>query len=191
MEQLDPKWIRVSSILAMIPSLQDGKWTYPMQQINEDVLQRKADLGTSVHAAISANCKDEFCVLNDKEQKYFDSYIKWEQSVGLLPQETEQRFYLNSMKLTGCVDMIGLINNKRMIIDFKCTVSPDSVKWPLQAALYYILAIEAGLSVEKTCYFVQLDANGELPKVHKYEVTKRLIDTAISWYNCYIYLTNK
>ena len=175
----------------MIPSLQDGKWVYILEQINESVLKRKSDLGSCVHEAINSDVKEEFYVLNPLEQKYFDSYAEWSKEIGLIPLEAERRHYLASMNLSGRIDMVGLINNKKYIIDFKCTVTSDPKKWPIQAALYYILAIENGLSVENTCYFVQLDANGELPKVHKYEVTKRLIDTAISWYNCYIYLTNK
>ena len=72
MTELDPKWIRVSSILSMIPTKDaDGRWHYPMQAIYQEVLKRKADkadLGTSVHAAIAAHCRDEFMPINANEK---------------------------------------------------------------------------------------------------------------------------
>jgi hypothetical protein len=192
MEELDPKWIRVSSILAMIPTKDcDGQWGYPLQAINQEVLQRKKDLGTSVHAAIAAHCKDEFIPTSPKEEGYLESYLKWEREVKIEAYKNEERFYHEAMKLTGCVDMIGLIGGNRHLIDFKCTVAADPVKWPIQGALYHLLAIANKIPVEKTCLFVQLDPKGDLPKVHEYTITDKLMTVAISWYNSYMYLTNK
>ena len=192
MNELDPKWIRVSSILAMIPSKDsDGKWGYPMHHINQEVLQNKADLGTSVHAAIAAHIKDEFYVVTDQEQPYLDSYLKWEKSIDLKCHDVEVRFYFEQMKLTGCIDMIAKIppNEMYSLIDFKCTVVPDHVKWPIQGALYELLAHLNGMKLDKKVLFVQLDPSGDYPKVHQYEITPELKTTAISLYNAYMYLT--
>lgn len=194
MEELDQKWIRVSSILAMIPTKDaEGKWGYPMQDIDQDILQRKADLGSSVHAAIAAHCKDEFMPVNAKEEGFLESYLKWEKEMKLNPISAEKRFYNEAMKLTGCVDMFGSFGqeDKCYLIDFKCTVSPDAVKWPIQGALYHLLTRTELIDVEKTTLFVQLDPKGDLPKVHEYTITDKLMTAAISWYNAYIYLTNK
>lgn len=189
---MDNGGIRVSSILAMIPTKDaEGKWGYPIQQINQDVLQRKADLGTSIHDAIAAHAKGEFVPLNPKEEGYFDSYLKWENLMDLKPLEVEKRFYHDQMKLTGKVDMIGLIGQKKHVIDFKCTVSPDPVRWPIQGAFYEFLASLKQTGIEKSCLFVQLNQYGEEPRVYGYAVTQTLTSAAFSWYNAYTYLTNK
>jgi PD-(D/E)XK nuclease superfamily len=193
MTELDPKWIRVSSVLSMIPTKDcDGKWGYPLQSINQDILQRKADLGSSVHAAIAAHCRDEFMPINAKEEGYLESYLKWEKEVKIRQEASEARLFHEAMNLTGCVDMIGAIGDKSLyVIDFKCTVSADPVKWPIQAALYHMLALVNKIPVEKTCLFVQLDKDGKLPKVHRYTITDTLMVSAISWYNAYVYLMKK
>jgi hypothetical protein len=95
------------------------------------------------------------------------------------------------MKLTGCLDAVIELDGMMYLTDFKCTVSSDPVKWQIQAALYYLLATVNKIPVEKTALFVQLDPNGELPKVHKYIITDTLMVAAISWYNAYNYLEKK
>jgi hypothetical protein len=178
----------------MIPSQgADGKWGYPMYNINEGVLQRKAELGTSVHAAINAHVKDEFIPITDEEEGYFNSYLKWEAATGLQPVDPEKRLYDPLMNLTGRIDMLANFkgSEKLFITDFKCTVSADGSKWPIQAALYKLLCDLNNIKVDNTALFVQLDPSGDMPKVHKYEVDKKLISTAISWYNAYCYLTAK
>ena len=192
MQIIDPKWIRVSHILNMIPSLgSDGKWSYPMQALDQDKLQRKAELGSCVHAAIAAEMKGEFLVCSDKEQGYVDSYLKWKKSINLQCHDVETRFYYEPMNLTGCVDMIGKMHSNGLyhVIDFKCTVAPDHKKWPLQGAFYAFLAQVNGLTLDKKCLFVQLDEYGDYPKIHEYEITKELTQMAISLYNAYMYLT--
>jgi hypothetical protein len=194
MKQLDPKWIRVSSILSMIPSIDnEGKWGYPLQNIDQQILQKKADLGSSIHSAISSHVKGEFMPISKKEEGYFNSYLMWEKSLGIKPLFTEIRLFHEPMKLTGCLDMITLIGSseKRYIVDFKCTLSPDSIKWPIQGALYELLSELNKIEVEKTCFFVQLDQNGNPPKVYEYEITKQLTSMAIAFYNSYRYLTKK
>jgi len=186
------KWIRVSSVLGLLPSIgSDGLWGYPMQKIDPSVLQRKASLGTAVHAAIAAHVKNEFLVVSDAEQRYLDSYLKWEASIKLGCHQVETRLFYEPMNLNGCIDMIGKVNSHStyQIIDFKCTVAPDHKKWPLQGALYEFLAKSNGITLDKRCLFVQLDPNGDLPRVHEYEITPKLTATAISLYNTYIYLT--
>jgi hypothetical protein len=192
MEVLDQKWIRVSSILSMIPSFgSDGKWGFPLQHLDQEMLQRKADLGTAVHAAISTHINGGFPVLSAREVGYFDSFLKWEHEVDLVCLNTERRFFFEPMNLTGMVDMIGKVspNGPYHIIDFKCTVSADHVKWPLQGAFYAFLAQVNGISLDEKCLFVQLDAHGSLPKVHPYVITKEMSNMALSLYNLYIHLT--
>jgi len=89
--------------------------------------------------------------------------------------------------------MIGKINpcGLPQLIDFKCTVASDPVKWPIQAAFYYLLTQFNGMKLDPNCLFIQLDKEGKAPKVHRYEITKELTSAAISLYNTYMYLTRK
>lgn len=186
------KWIRVSSVVGLLPSMgSDGLWGYPLQKIDSSVLQRKAALGTAVHAAIASHIKNEFLVISDAEQGYLNSYLKWEASIKLECYQVETRLFYEPMNLTGCIDMIGSVSQHGIcqIIDFKCTVAPDHKKWALQGALYEFLAKANGMTLDKRCLFVQLDPNGSFPKIHEYEITPKLTATAISLYNTYIYLT--
>lgn len=194
MENLDPKWIRVSSVLAFLPSLgKDGKWHFPMNEIDPFVLENAASRGTSVHAAINAHVKGEFFPLSGAhEVGYFKSFLKWEKEVDLKMVLSEQRLFFESMNLTGCIDMIAEIGNsgKYQIIDFKCTASEDVKKWPLQAAFYKFECDMNGIKVDDIVVFAQLDKLGGFPKIHQYKVTKELTATAISAYNLYRHLTN-
>lgn len=191
-DELDPKWIRVSTILGMMPSLgKDNKWHYPFYQIDPLILQNAADRGTAVHNAILQHTHGNFTVLTDKESLFFDSYLKWSEEVVLRCCSAEQRLYCSAMNLTGCIDMIGQIGGSEIsqIIDFKCTASPDHSKWSLQAAFYELLCRMNNQNVSKNVLFVQLDSAGEMPKIHEYKITTELTSAAISLYNIYTYLT--
>lgn len=194
MEALDPKWVRVSSILKMMPTLgEDGNWDYPLQKINPNILERAATRGSSVHSAIAAHMRDEFFAPTKEEQGFFDSFQKWKDSVDLQCHDVETRLYYEPMNLTGCIDMIGKTSSNGIyqVIDFKCTSSPDHCKWPIQGAFYEFLAHVNGMILDKRCLFIQLDPEGDFPKVHEYHITKELTSTAISLYNAYMYLTRK
>lgn len=192
MESLDPKWIRVSSVLSIIPEKSpDGKWRYPLNDINPEVLSNKASLGTEVHAAISAHFSGDFYVLTEKEEAYFKSFLKWAIEVKIAQKKSELRLFYEPMLLTGCVDMLAEIDGSSTVqlIDFKCTASKDLKKWKIQAALYYFLCEANNIKVDNRALFVQLDAKGQLPVVHEINVTKELSSAAISFYNAYMYLT--
>lgn len=190
MEELDPKWIRVSSILSLMPTLEDGKWGYPMQRIDQEVLQRKADLGSKVHEMIAADLRREFVIMEGKVEGYFNSYMIWYDIVQPEALHVEKRFYYEPMNLTGCADLVMRTKEDRYhLVDFKCTVQPDHVKWPIQAALYRFLMGVNGTKTDKEVYFVQLHADGSEPTVHTYIITDQIVQTAISLYNMYVYLT--
>lgn len=191
---MDPKWIRVSTILNLMPTLEDGKWGYPMQRIDSDILQRKADLGSKVHGMIADDLKKEFVISDGKAEGYFESYKKWYDIVQPQPAHIEKRFYNETMLLTGCIDLGCRFKGKEdrdevFLVDWKCTISPDHVKWPIQAAFYHLLMELNRVLVEPVCYFVQLDPNGNEPRVHNYFITPELKKIAASLYNTYIYLT--
>jgi hypothetical protein len=177
-----------------MPTLEDGKWGFPMQRIDADLLQRKADLGSKVHDMIASDLRKEFTVLDGKAEGYFNSYTKWYDIVHPEPVHIEKRFYNETTLLTGCIDLACHFKGREgrpgvFLVDWKCTVNPDPMKWPLQAAFYHLLMELNRVEIEPVAYFVQLDPDGKEPKVHDYLITPGLKKTALSLYNMYIYLT--
>lgn len=190
--QLDDSWIRVSHILASVPTMgTDGKWEFPMNKIDQGVLQRKAELGGTVHAAIAAHVKDEFYPLSEKEELYFQSYLKWEETVKGYTKIPEKRLFYEPMRLTGCIDMLLDDKEKMTIVDFKCTATADLKKWSLQMAFYDVLAKANNLKGSEVANLVQLDPTGGYPNVFIVKLDKKLTEMAMSLYNIYLYLTKR
>ena len=191
MEEIKSGYTRVSTILNMVPSFTGMSWIYPMASIDQQVLSEKASIGSQVHLAIAASVKDQFYPLNEKEKPYFESYKKWAKRVKLKTLESELRLYDDGLKITGCVDMVGKLNEAPdwTIIDFKCTVFADTFKWPLQGAFYEYLLRMNQYHFSKEVIFVQLDKNGELPKIYQFTIDNKLMTAMISVYNTFMYLT--
>lgn len=193
MKDIKPGYTRVSTIISSVPTYANGIFSFPMQQIDQEMLARKAQLGSNVHSAIDHHIKGDFYPLNESEQGYYDSYVKWAGKTKLMAIETEMRLYEESMKITGCIDMMGKIqgSDEWCIIDFKCTVAEDAKKWPLQASFYAFLLSQNRFGMPKTALFVRLDKNGDLPTVYEYKLTQELQVAVISTYNVYKYVTGK
>ncbi len=192
MENIDPKFTRVSALLALIPSLdEEDNWHFPLSRIDQRILEAKKAIGTEVHAAIAVDPIASGSILTDRAFPYVNSFKHWEKAMQLEIISREQRFYNDAMSLTGCVDMIakfGPSDPLPHIIDFKCTVSADHKKWALQAAFYHFLASQSGKELSDMAYFVQLDSTGGDPKVHQYKITNVLMQHAFSLYNFYNYV---
>ena len=196
MKPIKPGYIRVSEILSIVPSIISEKPTtfgYPLHNIDQTVLSNKADIGSSVHAAIDHQAKGDFFPLKESEQGYYNSYLQWAKFVELKPIETELRLYEEGMKITGGIDMLAILKGspKWRLIDFKCTVSEDAKKWSLQAALYSMIIAQNDMGIMLDALFVKLDKNGEMPEVYEYKITNELQVAALSFYNAYKYVTGK
>lgn len=193
MKEIKPGYVRVSTILSIVPSPVDGKFCFPLQLLDQEMLSNKANIGSNVHAAIDAHVKGDFYPISDVEMGYYESYLAWAEKVNLKPIETELRLYCDAMKITGCVDMIAQIQGRNdwLLIDFKTTVNEDAKKWPLQAALYSLLLSQNRFGWAKNALFVQLDKRGEIPNVYEYEITNELQTAALSAYNLHKYVMAK
>lgn len=200
MHEIKSGYTRVSQILSVIPS-KIGKdsvsgqpiFGFPMRDIPVHVLSRKAEIGTRVHQAISMSHEEEFFPLANSEKGYYKSYQVWQKAVDLIPNKTELRLYHDALKLTGCVDMIGVMEGSSLpfLIDFKTAIAEDRAKWPIQAAFYHMLLAQEGYAVSDKAIFVILDREGGMPKICMYQTGKSLTTAAISAYNLYHYLTEK
>lgn len=145
--------------------------------ISEEVLNRKAALGTRVHDAIHKEIKGELPVLPLAEQGYLQSFDKWARALMPTFVETEMRCYCDKIMLTGCIDALAKLEGEKeaVLIDWKTSVAESGVTWPMQAHLYYYLLKESGKSIAPRFLFVKLDRWGNLPKVFQYKFDTNLL----------------
>lgn len=160
-------YTRVSSILGQRNSF---------AHINKQVLANKCRIGTNVHAKIGAEIDGIYLDLQPDEEGYFESWRKWWEDAGINPEivESEERFYCDKLKLTGCVDAIVEAQNVVLIIDFKTSASANKKMWALQAAFYHYLVSQSGREIDNEVWFVQLKKDGKRAKLHKFEITPAL-----------------
>lgn len=138
------KHVRVSEILARLQSYAD---------IDPEILEAKAKIGTNVHQAIVQDCDDEFVVLEtDRAQAYFESYKLWKKGriadIAQVP-----RLYCDDLMITGECD--GLLNNWKLI-DWKCSASANPKIWNMQAHFYWYLLHQNGYKVSDIMLWINL-----------------------------------
>lgn len=142
--------------------------------VPEDVLNRKAALGTRVHKVIEEEIKGAFPVIAAEESGYFQSFHKWKEALHPLFIETERRYYCDERMITGCVDgVVELAGEKEaVLIDFKTSAQESPISWPMQAHLYHYLITLTGKKLANRVLFLKLDRWGNLPKVYEYPIVQ-------------------
>lgn len=174
-------YIRVSQILA--------QWDR-FSNVKPEVLEAKTILGSDVHEAIYAHENQIGVMLEDKPYGYFKSFLEWEKISGAKFIKNATRFYDDNMKITGEVD--GIIkfpeSEELLLIDFKTSATQDDLIWPLQGQFYYHLCLLNNIIISKRFLFIQLNKNGEMPKIREYKASGKLMNVCISAYNCYQYM---
>jgi len=162
--------------------------------IPQEVLDNKAEIGTNVHSAINSHILGlPVPHMTEREQGYFESYLRWEAERNPVYAMTEERFYDDELMLTGQVDGIVSIQGLpgAYIIDFKTSAAPRPKDWPIQIGWYYLLAVHNGHNVSRNGYMLQLKDTGGKAKEYVYEIDGELIDTCMAIYNAYNYFRGK
>lgn len=199
---MEIKGIRVSHILSAMPTFQgydpEGRpiFNFPFKEIDPHILANKCEIGTSVHKAIEEDMKHSFFPLQGREKGYFESYLIWKDKFKPTPVHLEKRWNDEVLGISGQIDLVANIDIKGKgqelcLIDWKTSASPEKDKWPLQAALYYLILKNNGIDVEKTVRFIQLDAKGDQPKIYYYSITQELLSLALFAVSQYKWLTRK
>ena len=199
------KHVRVSEILARLQSYAD---------IDPEVLEAKAKIGTNVHKAIVQDCAGEFVVLeSDRAHAYFESYKQWKNSwKKQIPIEQVPRLYCDKLMLTGECDglLIGVESyngisrwkQEPMLVDWKCSASPNLKIWNMQAHFYWYLLHENGYVTSDSMYWVNLrhtkhikkDPETNLgyctyhalsPVVHEFQFDEKVLSECIDEVNRY------
>lgn len=142
--------------------------------IPEEVLNRKAKLGTRVHEAIHQEIQGEFSVLDLKEQGYLKSFDQWRSALNPVFIESEMRYCCDKKMLTGGIDTLVKLQgeDEAILVDWKTSVCESPITWTMQAHLYNYLLTNAGKSISDRMLFVKLDRRGEQPKVFEYRLDK-------------------
>lgn len=95
-----------------------------LSRIPADVLERKRQIGTAVHAAIDLDCQGEL----DEESIapawacYFAGWRKFKAESGFQIEASELQQY-SPLGYAGTLDLLGHLPKHRALIDTKCTTS--------------------------------------------------------------------
>lgn len=145
--------------------------------IDEEVLERKCEIGTLTHESIEFYLKGLDYPLDSRCKGYFESFKKWYGQEHIKSAEIihqEKRLFHEDLKITGQMDLIlgGTIT------DFKTSYSASPLSWSLQAAMYYLLCEANHIKVEKIVTFVNLQKNGYQAVEYHFEMTQDLLADA-------------
>lgn len=138
-----------------------------LTKVDPEVLQRAGDRGRRVHDAIEAII-DEMPAdeIDDEISGYLKSFSAW--NVGKTYITRPERFYCDTLRITGECDAIRIDENGKLIlVDFKSSYS-EGKTWRLQGSAYSHLAKQQGLLIDKI-EFVKLPKTGGKAKVFEYK----------------------
>lgn len=183
-EKIKKGYTRVSQIL--------GQWD-KFGHIDPDVLSKKADLGTNVHACIYSYLTSGLYGIDLDYLCYFESFLKWHETTQAKYIRAEERLYCERFKITGQVDGVYQIPSKKglTIVDYKTSAAESPKIWPLQAAFYHWLCKVNDIDILPDVIFLKLDPKSNLPKAYIYTVDESLMNIALSALNCYRWLNSK
>ncbi len=138
-----------------------------LEKINPEVLQNAADRGTKVHNICEAivHGMGEFDI-DEVTKPYVESFKLWWDK-GHKVISVEQRFFDDTLKITGQVDLILDTPDGLAIVDLK-TSSVPSKTWKAQGSAYCHLARLNGLDIKKV-YFLHLKKTGKEAKIYEYD----------------------
>ena len=139
-----------------------------LENIDRDIVAHAAERGSRVHKICEGIVKGlgEFGV-DDEVWGYVSSFNKWwDNGVGKEVLAIERRFYCDTFKITGQVDLVIRQDDKIDIIDYK-TSSRPSKTWLAQGSAYAYLCGQSFIQPDYV-HFLHLNKHGKSPKIHEY-----------------------
>jgi hypothetical protein len=130
--------------------------------IDPQVLAEKQQIGTNVHACIKAYYEGIPLFPEGREEGYFQSFIKWQDSHKLTPTHLETRYHGSQYfeSLNGQIDAVMPFKSGPTLIDFKTSHNPDFLCWPLQGYFYNRLLSQNNIHTESHVLFLKLHKEG-------------------------------
>lgn len=162
------KMFRVSQVIDLFKDL---------SKIPPDVLEEKRNVGTNVHTCIKAHIDNFPLFPVGREIGYFESFKNWFEEKKPEVKINEVRMYGKEQyeNLSGQIDAVIQVKEKLFLVDYKTSASPDHLCWALQGYFYVQLLRQNGIDVSSNVCFIQLSANGLLPKLYWYDTEDKQI----------------
>jgi hypothetical protein len=142
------------------------------------VLANKARIGTEVHKAINDEINDEFPIMAKDCEGYFNSYLRWKETVKPKFLRTEERFFCDKLRITGQIDALicfPTFDGVQFLLDFKTSVKENTTTWPMQAHLYKYLLSESGIETD-SALFIKLNRWGSKCEETYYSYDQAIMD---------------
>lgn len=107
-----------------------------LRYVKQDLLDYKSVLGQAVHKAIELYTLKtlDMDTLDDQVLPYFEQFLRFCRDTGFVPTETEVRIS-SKMGYAGTLDLIGLLNCRKVLVDIKTTAALSPAV-ALQTAAY-------------------------------------------------------
>ena len=171
------KYIRVSSILGIFQA-----YSY----VEPAKLKKAIEIGTGIHEAIESYFKQEFQPLVKKQEPYFQSFLQWVDAFHPKPIVCEERFWDDSLMITGKIDLLATIDEEPYLIDFKTGSWAHLEAWELQLTFYRFLIQSHGtFHVPNKFMIVHLQKSGEAPKIYTFDFKEETLQCCFSALRCY------
>lgn len=143
--------------------------------INPEVLNNKARIGTEVHKAIADDIEGEFPFLSEDTLGYFESYLKWKNSLKPTFVQSEHRYFCDIKMVTGQIDcLITYPFPSPTLIDFKTSATESPITWPMQAHMYKYLGVVNRVLTSERFLFIKLNKSGGYPDVFNYRYDQNI-----------------
>lgn len=150
--------------------------------IDRAVLENKARIGTEVHEAIASDISGEFPVVGKDGEGYFNSYLKWKETINPVFSKSEQRYFCDTLMITGQIDSLVFLPGEELpiLLDFKTSANESPTTWPMQAHLYSYLLHVNEVPAALRFLFLKLDKYGNLPTAFSYHFDQKIHNKCMS-----------
>lgn len=141
----------------------------PYDKIPNEVMERAAARGTSVHAICAAIAKGVWIpdgMINPEHLGYVNSFREWAKQVEEF-SIVEKRYIDKIRRFTGQLDFVVKIAGEMWLVDLKTSAKPQKTH-PVQMGAYKLLLQEHQVEV-KGAILVYLHKDGEQPLVQTIE----------------------
>lgn len=157
--------------------------------VPENILERAAARGTSVHALCAAKAKGEWIpesMISEELLGYVRSFDQWAEDQVKKFVIIEKRFCHEDLKYTGQLDfVIAGHDDKLYLVDLKTSASPQKT-YPLQMAAYDFLLRKHLVQVDGAM-LVYLDKTGDYPKIHSLDDMTTELHVFLAALDCWHY----
>ncbi|MCJ7663059.1 MAG: PD-(D/E)XK nuclease family protein [Desulfobacterales bacterium] len=136
--------------------------------------EERMQLGSYIHKAIALYDRDELDMdaLDPAWRPYLEQWIRFRDETKFEPIQGEIPYYSKVYDFAGTPDKVGMLNGRRVLLDFK---SGSPARWhDVQLAAYERLLNENGLRVDRT-FKLYLGPDNGLPRLRPVDYCSRSI----------------